>query len=546
MIYTLYKYIFRELLRVFLLALVALTLILSIGSILQPIQQYGAGPRQVLIFMFYFLPITLTFVLPIAALFSGALVYGRFTSDNELDACRASGISIVNLVLPGLFLAFIVAISNLFLSFFVMPTFVQLAEKSLKADIKQMLFRSIEQKGYYKIEINPDDTYLLYADDVDVQNDTLFGVVLTKVEGAQIEEINTTESAKIKIIPHEQNNEVQITTRNIYRMSPEQAVKLDSWVFTTEFGSLLADNISFKKIGEMRRIKNDLMRFDPVAKKANETLVQLITELLAYDIQNNLKVSGRDTNIENNEPSEVVYELDGEPDSVKFSFASCTVMKNQINLTGEITFTEFDTKNKSNIHTFKCKEASLRVEGGRLEKALAMDLRSARDIETGEIKMWHSIAGLNIPKSIEKILKHFNDEKGSINVQKLAAEVTGVPGFQASPELIKLQNALQREILVTKSEIKAEIHSRLVFGTGCISMILIGIGLGILKRGGHLLTAFGASCVPAAILIVCIMSGKQLTENLGAQTISGITIMWAGLGALCLIASGLYYYLLRN
>ncbi len=113
MVFTLHRYIFRELLRVFALTVVALTLIMSLGSILQPVQEYGVGPRQVIHLMGYFLPITLTFVLPMAALFAGALVYGRLTSDNELDACRASGISLLTLVYPGLVLAIIVAIANL-------------------------------------------------------------------------------------------------------------------------------------------------------------------------------------------------------------------------------------------------------------------------------------------------------------------------------------------------------------------------------------------------------------------------------------------------
>jgi hypothetical protein len=78
-------------------------------------------------------------------------------------------------------------------------------------------------------------------------------------------------------------------------------------------------------------------------------------------------------------------------------------------------------------------------------------------------------------------------------------------------------------------------------------MILIGIGLGIIKKGGHLLTAFGASCVPAAVLIVCIMSGKQMTENLGAaETLSGVAIMWAGLGFLSLVVIVIYGRLLRH
>ena len=48
MLFTLHRYIFRELLRVFILAVVALTLMLSLGSILQPVQEYGVGPRQVI------------------------------------------------------------------------------------------------------------------------------------------------------------------------------------------------------------------------------------------------------------------------------------------------------------------------------------------------------------------------------------------------------------------------------------------------------------------------------------------------------------------
>ena len=50
MLFTIHRYIFRELMRVFILATVALTLILSLGSILQPVQEYGAGPRQVVLF----------------------------------------------------------------------------------------------------------------------------------------------------------------------------------------------------------------------------------------------------------------------------------------------------------------------------------------------------------------------------------------------------------------------------------------------------------------------------------------------------------------
>ena len=72
MVFTLQRYILGELLKVFTLTALALTLILSLGMILEPVSQYGVGPTQVIHLIGYFLPITLTFVLPIAALFAAA------------------------------------------------------------------------------------------------------------------------------------------------------------------------------------------------------------------------------------------------------------------------------------------------------------------------------------------------------------------------------------------------------------------------------------------------------------------------------------------
>ncbi|MHC4658680.1 MAG: LptF/LptG family permease [Planctomycetota bacterium] len=283
MVFTLHRYIFRELMKVFVLATLALTIMLSLGMILRPVQEYGVGPRQVVHLIGYFLPITLTFVLPIAALFAASLVYGRFASDNELDACRASGISLLTLIYPGLALAVIVAIANLVLSFHVMPTFVHRAVRSFKADAKQILFRNIQRRGYYKLP--PEERYLIYADLADQQNDTLSGVVVVQLEEGAIEKITTAESARIHFDPHRKFNEVEIVAHNTYQMSAVDEGSAERLSLTAEFGSLLADDIKFKKLSEMKKIRDvDLMLFDPIAKLARRVYAQATTELLAQDI----------------------------------------------------------------------------------------------------------------------------------------------------------------------------------------------------------------------------------------------------------------------
>ncbi len=531
MVFTLHRYIFRELLRVFVLTVVALTLIMSLGSILRPVQEYGVGPWQVIHLMGYFLPITLTFVLPMAALFAGALVYGRLTSDNELDACRASGISLLTLVYPGLALAITVAIANLLLSFHVMPAFIHLAEKSFKANAKQILFRNIQQKRYYKLP--PDGRYLIYADQTSSQNDALSGVVIIEVKHNEIKKIITAEGAKVTFKLADKFNEVQIIAYRANQMGAEDEGGAEWLSLITEFGSLLGDDIKFKKIDEMKRIKADLMQFYPIDKLARDTYAQLTTELLAQDIKTQIA-----------DGTNSFYNLLGVPNSVKFTARQCSARdKEEVELSDDVVVIEYDTDSKRPLRTLRCARASLHIEGNKLAPTLTMDIYNAREEGSGEIRGRYIIRGLLPPQAVEAIANQFRTENGSLQAEKLASPLLGM---EQSTELTSLQNKLRRKIRKTLVQIKAETHSRLVFGIGCVSMIAIGIGLGIIKKGGHLLSAFGASCVPAAVLIVCIMSGKQLTENPGSQNISGIALMWGGLAFLSLLAVVIYGRLLKH
>jgi ethanolamine transporter EutH len=101
-------------------------------------------------------------------------------------------------------------------------------------------------------------------------------------------------------------------------------------------------------------------------------------------------------------------------------------------------------------------------------------------------------------------------------------------------------------MLGTLAEVKAEINSRLVFGIGCVPLIMIGIALGIIKKDGHLLTAFGVSAVPATILIVCIMTGKAIIKNPSSQFVSGEIVIWAGIAILSVLAGIVYRRLLKH
>ncbi len=533
MVFTLQRYIFRELFKVFLLATIGLTLILSLGGILQPIQEYGVGPRQVFHILLYFMPITLTFVLPMSALFASALTYGRFASDNELDACRASGVSLMTMAYPGLALAVFVATANLILSFHVMPLFVHMAEKSLKADAKQILIRNIQRRGFYKVP--GQDGYLIYADYA--EDSELMGIVVVKNNQGGVERIWTAEKATIDFHLGDQINEVQLDVQGLRQTGQGD----DWWVWVgeaslpLEFGSLLGDDIKFKRVNEMKQVRANLMLFQPIAQLARETYAQLATELFVETINDEMSA-----------PGIVLYELHSDTRFVRFSVASCKLKdKKEISLEpNSLVVREYDISSGQLLHTLRCgqgSEASLHVNEGPAGISLSLVLHNARVETTDRLMVFHSIRGLVLPESLRQKL-----DSRSILQAAVADELPTILATAPSKELLSLQKELKRKIRRTMVDIIAEMNSRLVFGIGCVPMIMIGIGLGIINRGSHLLSAFGASCLPAAVLIVTIISGKHVTENITAQGVSGIAVMWGGLAFLVALALLLYFKLSRN
>lgn len=539
MVFILHRYILRELIKVFIPATIALTLIMSLGSILRPIQEYGVGPGQVVHLLGYFIPITLTFVLPLAALFAAAMVYGRFAGDNELDACRASGVSLLTLVYPGLILAIIVAIANLILSFYVVPEFFHRAEKALKADAKQILFRNIQRKGFYE---GPKREYRIYADEANPQTNTLAGVIVTKVEGGRIERIITTEQANINFTERSKTNEVRISARHLYQIGGEDQgwFYVERLPFIAEFPSLLGDNIKFKKIDEMKQIRSNPLNFYPVEQSARQVCAQYAAELLAKDIST---VISADSN--------GFYELRGEPNSVKLNATKASANTSirgdhrELALTGQVVVLEFDTITKQPYRTWYCTQALLKIEGDEFNPTLKLEMFSPRwqsiDGAEGIAAGRKFIRGLLLPDKVaEAIIRP--DLLKAITPQAVEASLINGGSDKLKLYQKKLQIYIQNAIV----QIIAEIHTRLVFGIGCIPLILIGIGLGVILRGGHLLSAFGASAVPAGLLVICLMMGKNVATNSGVGLSAGIEMMWGGFAVIILLASVILHKLLKN
>ncbi|MBM3954619.1 MAG: YjgP/YjgQ family permease [Planctomycetes bacterium] len=110
------RYVLRELLRVFLVALGALTLFMLVVGLVKEAQQQGLGLVQIVALVPYILPEAMRFAVPGTMLFAVASVFGRMSAANEITALKAAGITPLAAIRPALGLAVAVSLVSVWLN----------------------------------------------------------------------------------------------------------------------------------------------------------------------------------------------------------------------------------------------------------------------------------------------------------------------------------------------------------------------------------------------------------------------------------------------
>ena len=530
MVTIIHRYLFRDLIKSFILATAGLTLILSLGSIIAPVQDYGVSPEQAFKLIICFMPVAFAFVLPVGAVFAAATTYGRFASDNEFDACRAGGISTPTVVYPALCLGLIAAILNILLNFYVVPQYIQEAEVNVKVNIKNLVFRSIQSQGMYEIPDDGNTTYIM-ADMVDEEKDLLSGVNIIRTADGVVKSLITTSLAKVSFEQKADENIITVVAYDLYQADDSGYAYSAKLPLKTKVASMITDNIRFKELGMLKEIRFNPTLFGPVKEKAELLTARISTEYLAQSLNSAKKVNKW-------------FEIDGVNQRVLLRVDNCEAGDDfKVSATGIelLEFEDLDSDVPTSI--WKADTALLYSSGNNPKDYWNLTLTnmvSVGETVNNEIFASRTIRNLNIPSALKGIYN---------NPDQLGAALAVVLD-NPSQQVIDLKTQLNKTQLKTAGAVSVEINYRLAFGLGCAVIVICGAVLGILMKNTHTLTSFGISVIPLAILVVFIMMGKNLTKNLivntGGSGVAGIYLIWVGLVVIAWIALSVYKRLIKT
>jgi len=526
--WTLQKYIFREMGKNFLLTAAALTGVLGLGGgVLEMIELGEVTPGQLVRLMGLVLPVAAALTLPIAALFSAAATYGRLSADNEFVACRSSGINLHLLFLPTVVLSLASAVVTFAFINFLIPGMVRNLNEFVGADVGAL----IQQRLNRPRGITLGGRYRIYADDSAVDlargNRVVLGrVAFVEVDGEEWVRYGTARQVDLRFERDQTRLRASgsMSGLSFYDRRAGRFADLDEQsIPPNELPTLLPQQIKFLTLGELFHYWAGPIRWHQVAD-AFARLRTGIGKRLVYD---ELLADWKD---------DQTLALTDAAGRYAVRAASAARLPRDDGI--ELTDVSVDEARQGRRRAYTAKRATIDLSRGDTFEQCGLR------IELFDVRMRDGTT------TVDRIKETLDPVALSPQWTQQVANLSDVELLQAGPSEVQVEPSPQRsralELTDPLSErrdrardvlgavvrkIIATIHERTAYSISVFGLVILGAALGIVFRGAHVLVAFGISFVPSLIVIIAIVTGRQLACNANTHVV-GLLLIWAGIAAL--------------
>lgn len=562
MIRTLKWYLGRDLAKITLLATVVFTLIMSVLAVIEPLRQRGLSGGQALQLFTYSLPVMLSFTLPVAALFAATFVYGRFSQDNELMACRASGISTLALMAPAIWLGVLVSLVTLTMGLYVAPKLLWASRLAVRSNLERIAFHGL--KSNRRLDLG---ARVFYADRVDPERHGLAGVLALDLRNPRNVLVLSATEASLDFVERDRGAYVTFQPDNpvVFRqkggsvaMEDEESIK------RTELEEIMDDEPRMYDWSRLCRVwanpaecpgvQNDLRKIQRLVciqaflKDALSTLTSTgryasLTEmppatggapatrpaLRRVEIRTSQAERGIDDSILLGKAPALATSPAQPPESAEpLTADNCVVVR-------VYNGNELDQE-------LRCFQATLSCgwDEARDAPRAWLELKDAvvnSSINAREIGGRHDHLGLG-PFSMPEEVMAAGTQVKLDNLMKMPNKAFGADSIDKAVGRLK-NNTIRLLLARTQSEM----NFRLSYAISTVFLVMLGAALGLLLRGGQALAAFAIGALPTSLIVLTLYMGKEMIRhiNVAHSGPMGMAIVWGGVAVL--IVGTLYVYL---
>lgn len=554
----LFWYILRDLLKVLAISTAVLVTIISFGAAIKPLSDGTLGPLALLKYILLAMPPMLQFALPFSAAFSATMVYHRMTSDNEIAACAASGVSYPQLLLPPATLGVVLTIALSMISNYVSPRFWEAMARASSRSVAEVVVGRISRG-----EPVQTDRLLLYARNaqriaVPEGRDADAAIFLDRVLAVNTlkGEVVATHTGRQCIIYLKHTGSMTIITPVMERARMIQ-VDSDGQQKHLRIGEatlpdlVVEDEIEhsprFMDVGRLNAVYRAPETYSRVQRRVDELRRWLTERELFRLIDEQLRETGRVRFTvalpdRRNELVASQAELRGGGLGEREGGAWAVLPG-----AGNAPATMIITQGIQPAVRLESQTVRLRPRIRLLPEEPTLDAeffdvtQTALDTAPARSRVFDRQMVLNM-RFDAPIVRHLRDQPARQLVQTAST-------YGQDETLNRLKQAIAVEVVRLKRHIIARIHERTAMSVSCLVMMMLGAVLAVALRSALPLTVYFWSFVPAILGLVVISSGADLVKDVdqfGGAEVVGLAVMWSGNLVMALLSLGFLRKVQRN
>lgn len=549
-------YVTRELLKTFALAVVGLTLVLSLCGAMSTLLRVDVPTAGTVLHILWLIqPMVLAITLPVSALFACAIVYGRLAADNEFDACRASGVNIHRLLAPAFALGLLTALFAFVSSNYVIPKATAGIANRIQLDISKFAYQALKNKGHFRREDKKkNELQVLYAGKVDLVNQDGQDILLLR--DAAFLELEKEDLVRCGTVGQGQ---AQFKTADDSLLPLVEVSLEDVRIVDIAEGNRLMQN-KRQSFGSRELPRN--LFYDPkwlplgdlLNYKQNPTRLPPIRLPLAL-----LRRSVRDHSFYSwvrdqfNTPGKPLVLADGQR-RYEISAESARLIEDDFSpelKTVKVTYTWTEGKGQQRKRSYEAGAGALKIQhrySGTHDVVLITLRNGVRFKDSLEPNKWVPHESLELeavaaPADLLRGDETYSDEQllgldavAGKRIRKREDLEKALTPLGLGPQIEKSRLAVVAAMIRGQHEIVGTLHSRLGLCASALVTIVLAAALGIIFRNGQFLTAFAISFLPALLIVAMNMLGRKQSESPDPYLhVAGVAIIWAGIVLLALV-----------